>query len=97
MRVIWPGDPLFTIWAVLTTQNKNVKNETINKINRTLQRYHLFKIKVITRVVLQFGETVRVKDKKINYNMTLARIIAEGQNLGQMQKFYDLSSCYEII
>ncbi len=43
-------------------------------------RSHLCKIKVITKVMLKFCETVRVKCQKMQFNMTLAIIIAKGQN-----------------
>ena len=65
---------LFGLYSLLRT--KILQNENIGKINSVLPKSHLFKVKVMTRVILKFDETVRVKCKKITYDMRLALIIA---------------------
>ena len=52
-----------------------LQSKNIDKINSVLQRSHLFKVKVMNRVILKFDETVRVKCHEITYNMTLAIMI----------------------
>ena len=65
---------LFGLYSLLTT--KILQNKNIGKINGVLRKFHLFKVKVMTRVILKFDETVRVKYKKITHDMRLALIIA---------------------
>ena len=47
---------LFGLYSLFKT--KMLKNKTIGKIDSVLWRSHLCKIKVITRVILKFGESV---------------------------------------
>ena len=65
---------LFGLYSLLRT--KILQNKNIGKINSVLRKSHLFKVKVMTRVVLKFDETVRVKCQKITYDIRLALIIA---------------------
>ena len=65
---------LFGLYSLLRT--KILQNKNIGKINSVLRISQLFKVKVMTRVILKFDETVEVKCQKMTYDMTLALIIA---------------------